>query len=375
MPVKNGLSKLQKVDWDFPNSNKTDSIHSIHPYPAKFISEIPRNLIKIIGVPKDTWILDPFCGSGATLTEAQLAGIPSLGIDLNPIACLMSRVKTRPLTKSLVPFAEKTISEARNGMTNIDIPDIPNLDHWFKRVVQEEVARLLLAIDLIPHEEIEVKEALKLALSSILVKVSNQDSDTRYVAVEKNIHSGDVYQNFLAASDRISDAKTSYRPKTWQAKIFQKNILTVTKEDISKPVGLVITSPPYPNAYEYWLYHKYRMFWLGYDPLAVKKSEIGARAHYFKKNHPTVEDFKKQMQFLLTLLHNVMVNGGHACIIIGRSKIHGEIIDNASIIMKIAEKVGFTTTEILQRKIAENRKSFNLSHANIKTEHILVFKK
>lgn len=375
MPVKNGLSKLQKVDWDFPNSNKTDSIHSIHPYPAKFISEIPRNLIKIIGVPKDTWILDPFCGSGTTLTEAQLAGIPSLGIDLNPIACLMSSVKTRPLTKSLVPFAEKTISEARNGMTNIDIPNIPNLDHWFKRVVQEEVARLLLAIDLIPDEEIEVKEALKLALSSILVRVSNQDSDTRYVAVEKNIHSDDVYQNFLAASDRISSVKTSYRPKTWQAKIFQKNILTVTKEDISKPVGLVITSPPYPNAYEYWLYHKYRMFWLGYDPLAVKKSEIGARAHYFKKNHPTVDDFKKQMQFLLTLLHNVMVNGGHACIIIGRSKIHGEIIDNASIIMKIAEKVGFTTIEILQRKIAENRKSFNLSHANIKTEHILVFKK
>ena len=46
--------------------------------------------------------------------------------------------------------------------------------------------------------------------------------------------------------------------------------------DIPRRVGLVITSPPYPNAYEYWLYHKYRMYWLGLDPIAVKKQEIGA---------------------------------------------------------------------------------------------------
>lgn len=373
--MKNGLSALHKIDWDFPNSNKTGNIHSIHPYPAKFISEIPGNLIEIIGVPKNTWILDPFCGSGATLIEAQLAGIPSIGIDLNPIACLMSKVKTRPLEKDLVHFAEKVVLKATNGMADIGIPTIPNLDHWFKKGVQEEVARLLLAIDMIPDEEIEVKEALKLALSSILVRVSNQDSDTRYAAVEKNINSGDVYQKFLASSQRIKNVKMDYHPKTWQSEILQRNILNVTQDDISKPVGLVITSPPYPNAYEYWLYHKYRMFWLGYDPLKVKEAEIGARAHYFKKNHPTVDDFKQQMTKLLTLLHNVMVSDGHACIVIGRSKIHGEIIDNASIIMKIAEDVGFITTEKLQRKIAISRKSFNLSHANIKTEHILVFRK
>ena len=43
-----------------------------------------------------------------------------------------------------------------------------------------------------------------------------------------------------------------------------------------------MTSPPYPNAYEYWLYHKYRMYWLGMDPIAVRQQEIGARPHYFR---------------------------------------------------------------------------------------------
>src|ERR1700752_3595814 len=89
-------STLNKVNWNFdevPNS----ALHSIHPYPAKFIPNIPRALINSLPIPEGSIILDPFCGSGVTLTEAQDAGIESLGVDLNPIACLLSRVKTNPL--------------------------------------------------------------------------------------------------------------------------------------------------------------------------------------------------------------------------------------------------------------------------------------
>ncbi len=258
-------------------------------------------------------------------------------------------------------------------LIDVDIPSIPNLDHWFKDEVQNEIARLLAGIKML--DDAQTQNALKLALSSILVRVSNQDSDTRYAAVEKKIAQGDVYKNFLFACKRIQRIKTNYHPKTWQVKILQKNIFDVTKNDISKPIGLIVTSPPYPNAYEYWLYHKYRMFWLGYDPLKVKAAEIGARAHYYKKKPPTVNDFKEQMAYLLNLLYDVLVTDGHACIVIGRSKIHGKIIDNATIMTEIAENIGFHLVEKLERKIAPNRKSFNLSHANIKVEHILIFGK
>ncbi len=371
--MKNGLASLRKINWDFPNSRKADSVHAIHPYPAKFISEIPQTLIEIIGAPDDTWVFDPFCGSGATLVESQLAGFPSMGIDLNPIACLMSEVKTRPLDEALPSFAQKVVAKARNGGGEITVPKIPNLDHWFKPEAQEEVARLLPAIEEV--EDIIVQDALKLALSSILVRVSNQDSDTRYAAVEKNIGPGDVYQQFLYAVKRLWNIKSRYHPKTWETKVLKKNILEVRKDDIAKPVGLAITSPPYPNAYEYWLYHKYRMFWLGYDPLDVKKDEIGARAHYFKKNPPTIDDFKNQMSYVMALLYDVLVDDGYACIVIGRSKIHGQIIDNAAIMVDAAQAAGFELATKLQRRIASNRKSFNLSHANIKTEHILIFAK
>ncbi len=347
-------------------------IDSIHPYPAKFIREIPRTLIQILGVPQGTSILDPFCGSGATLVEAQLAGITSIGIDLNPIACLISRVKTQPLDANLIEWAQHVIHKAKLSVTP-NIPLIPNLDHWFMPQVQEIIARLLNQIAEVSF--IAVREALQLALSSILVRISNQESDTRYAAIAKKIEHEKIYQLFLEASHRIALAKDKHQIVKFQTRIICQDVLKVTKADIQSQVGLVITSPPYPNAYEYWLYHKYRMFWLGYDPLGVKEQEIGARAHYFKKDYPTEQDFRNQMTMVLQLIQATLIQGGYACIVIGRSKIHGRIIDNSAILGEVAHELGFTLVVNLVRRIANSRRTFNLSHANIKTENILVFAK
>jgi len=140
-------------------------------------------------------------------------------------------------------------------------------------------------------------------------------------------------------------------------------------------VGLVITSPPYPNAYEYWLYHKYRMWWLGYDPLHVKENEIGARAHYFKKNHQTVDDFINQMNQLFENLWDVCADGAFVCFVIGQSKIHGNIIENEKLIGQAGIDAGFSHINTITRTINPSRKSFNLYHARIKDEFIVVLKK
>jgi site-specific DNA-methyltransferase (cytosine-N4-specific) len=366
------INRLNKIDWNFPNSNTAGGINSIHPYPAKFIQEIPKELIGIIGVPKGTCVFDPFCGSGATLVEAQLAGKPSIGIDLNPIACLISRVKTQPLTSSFMECVKHVINSAQS-YTKITIPQIPNLDHWFMPEIQETTAKLLLSIESVKEQRI--KDALRLALSSVLVRVSNQESDTRYAAINKDIDANKYYSLFSRAAEHLWKVKNAYKPKFYNTEVLCKDTLAVTKKEIKQPVGLVITSPPYPNAYEYWLYHKYRMFWLGFDPIQVKRNEIGARAHYYKKNPPTANDFHNQMVTLFNLFWDVVVKNGYVCVVIGRSKVHGKIIDNASIINDVGKLVGFTPMLKLSRLIASSRKTFNLSHANIINENILIFRK
>lgn len=375
-PKKRGIvrrsvtERLGAINWDFPDAKYGETIHSIHPYPARFIADIPRALIRELRPPTGTAILDPFCGCGTTLVEAQVAGLPSVGIDLNPIACLIARVKTNPIPPELAPAAAALVRSAKT-LAAPTVPTIPNLDHWFQKHVQTAVAALTSQIDAMSPGNLV--DHMRLALSSILVRVSNQDSDTRYAAVSKNITSDQVFSQFLAACRRLDAIKPHLQFAYPPARIIESSVLEVTPAQISLPVGLVITSPPYPNAYEYWLYHKYRMWWLGYDPLAVKNKEIGARAHYFKKNHATVEDFRNQMRSVLTLISSVVVPGGFICIVIGRSRIHGTHIDNGSLIAEIAAEAGLHSIARLTRTIAPARKSFNLAHARIASEDLLVF--
>ncbi|NDK54782.1 site-specific DNA-methyltransferase [Pontibacter sp. BT213] len=366
-----GYEALRNINWNFQDSI-SDTIHSIHPYPAKFISDIPRAVLRALPIPKDTIVLDPFCGSGVTLVEAQRAGIESVGVDLNPIACLLSRVKVNILDRGFLKSAESVISNCLAYEGAIEIPLIPNLDHWFRGDVQEAITLIIREINSIENHNIQ--DALRFCLSSIIVKVSNQESDTRYAAIEKNYRKADVFDLFSKAAKKLAKVKNESRSIV-ASSILNKSSLTLNANDFNKKIGLVITSPPYPNAYEYWLYHKYRMWWLGYDPIDVKEQEIGARAHYFKKNHQTEHDFIRQMNELFSSLQENMIDGGYAVFVIGRSKIHGRIIENHKIVKEAGENNGFEEVLTTTRVIKASRKSFNLSHARIKEEYIVVLKK
>ena len=362
-------SVLADMDWDFPDRVVHSRIESIHPYPAKFVAELPRALLSVLPIPPGTAVLDPFCGGGTTLVECQRMGLPSVGIDLNPIACLMARVKTAPRPRGLRESAVDVIDRARRA-GDVAIPPLPNLDHWFDGPIQHELAALTEAIG---GAAASVQDALRLALSSIIVRVSRQESDTRYAAIEKNVTRSDVSTLFLRAATRLDDVLADRNYPLASADVFEADTLKFDPSRLGRRVGMIITSPPYPNAYEYWLYHKYRMYWLGFDPLAVKAREIGARAHFFKRNHHTEDDFARQMARTFDLIREVLLPGGYACFVIGRSRIHGRDVDNARIVEEAAE--GFDLVFSTDRTISARRKSFNLSHANIKTEKILMLKR
>jgi site-specific DNA-methyltransferase (cytosine-N4-specific) len=364
-------TRLAGVGWNFSDASRNRrSIHTFHSYPARFIPEIPRTVIRELAPPRDTLVFDPFCGCGTTLVEAQQAGYASVGVDLNPIGCLISRVKTTPLPSGFLDAANCCIAKAREH-TPPPLPDIPNLLHWFRADVCEALAAIRVEIRKV--DDGSTKQALEAVFSSIVVRVSNQDSDTRYAAVTKSLSSEAVFETFAESAQTLA-ALTMTLPILLEtpATVLNRNIFDVCPADIPGDVGLVVTSPPYPNAYEYWLYHKYRMWWLGYDPLAVKSSEIGARAHFFSGRRDK-EDFHAQMAGVFKLLAEVMRTGAYCCFVVGDSKIHGEIVDNAELLLKAATQYGFKLAFKSDREINPHRKSFNLHHARIKREHVLVW--
>lgn len=365
---------LREIDWTFPSAQTRGDTHGIHSYPAKFIPQIPRALIAALHPGDDTAVLDPFCGSGTALVEAALSGIPAIGVDVNPLACLISRVKVTPLRRSLVTAAEIVSAAAMKRPRAI--PPIPALDHWFQHDVQLAISSLIYEIDSTIDDSL--REALRVALSRIIVRVSNQESDTRYAAIKKVVTGADVYRHFMRSAQAIDEALATAWPGLLAAapkvSILNEDILKVRPRDIGARVSLVITSPPYPNAYEYWLYHKYRMYWLGMDPLAVKAAEIGARPHYFKKQPHTPADFQRQMDHVFGLLSDVLVSGGHACFQVGSSLIRGQEIDNAAIIKRAATSQRFSLVASMARAIPLCRKAFNPRHSRIREENVLVFR-
>src|SRR5713226_6334098 len=110
------ISKLEASDWDFADSTNESDAHNIHPFPAKFIADIPRKVFSFIPVQPSTAVLDPFAGSGTTLLEAQRSGLDFVGVDLNPIAVLISRVKTAGPVLGGVDAARHVSASARKQL-------------------------------------------------------------------------------------------------------------------------------------------------------------------------------------------------------------------------------------------------------------------
>jgi site-specific DNA-methyltransferase (cytosine-N4-specific) len=117
------------------------------------------------------------------------------------------------------------------------------------------------------------------------------------------------------------------------------------------------------------------MWWLGYDPLFVKQHEIGARPHFFKKNHHGPDDFKEQMSKVFALLSPICARDAYVCFVLGNSKIHGKIIDNTELLITAAQQEGFMPRAVLPRNISFSHKSFNLAHARIQSENIVVLQR
>jgi site-specific DNA-methyltransferase (cytosine-N4-specific) len=338
-------------------------------------------------------VADIFCGSGTTLLEALQLKRNAVGVDANPLAALISRAKTTPL--SVEDFEE--IERHKRACQNIaswiepctgDLfyhdapfrslgwrPDASVCDFWFLSHVVEELAEIRRLIEAMPVGH--VRTLCTVCFSAIIVNVSKQDSDTRYVRRNKSVFPGDTIKRYIDQLN-FSIARTSELANLIEDRLICDvkctNILNLP--DIG-PLDLVVTSPPYPNAYSYHLYHRTRLIWLGYDPEAFKKIEIGSHRKYSAKgrDRATRETFLGELRDIFEWLKPRLKTKGYACFVVGDSTLAGERIDNASLLSDCARDIGFREIVRIGRTISSTRKAFNPVIGKIKTENIVVLQK
>jgi DNA modification methylase len=297
--------------------------HYLFRYPAKFHPPVVRSLINEYTQPQER-ILDPFCGSGSLLLEAAVAHRHSVGADVDPVAVLVSSVKThcfniKHLTKScdaLLALLEKhqrpeqeyvvrqfedlnptQYSEAFILVSSY-VPAIPNLLHWFRRYVVIDLAYIRGEMLTVAIPETH-RNFFKVCFASIIRRASNADP-VPVSGLEVTSHMkrkdalGRVINPFALFAKSIKDslqAVANFRSRVCtnsKASVFRADALQLNLH-IKTPIDAVITSPPYHSAVDYYRRHQLEMYWLGLingqeERLALKPAYIG-QSKVRKNNH------------------------------------------------------------------------------------------
>ena len=374
--------KRENFIFDFNDIDSPFLTHSLHPYPAKFPPQLPRKILSLYGKQGDT-VLDPFCGSGTTLVEGRLQGLNVIGVDVNGLACLLSKVKATPLNLSQIEIIRHVTQQIQNlnfrfkfgDKFEIQVKEIEGLSHWFQDNVAKELTTILTEIEKLSDND--VKDFLKIVFSSIIVRVSNQESDTRFAAIKKNIPDCLTFDLFIERtkeySNRICDFSKQIVFQT-EFKIYNadsRNLNFIEPES----VDLIITSPPYANTYDYYLYHKFRKRWLDLNVQFAQYNEIGSRREYssLKKNP---EKWIKDLKICFAEMNRVLKKNKLAFVVIGDSVIKKELMKIDEIIKGFSASVGFKICDIITSDLASHSKIFNPNFAQKgKKEHLIILQK
>jgi site-specific DNA-methyltransferase (cytosine-N4-specific) len=347
-----------------------DRIHSVHPYPCKFPADTARAYVDAgAGV-----VLDPFCGSGTTLVEAARAGAGTIGFDCNPVAVLISRFKLLEAGPAFLAKCEKQLSDLEYqgpflALKDLPLHEFPGRDHWFSPVVQRELAALLGWIR--AADGVETRVWLETALSSIINRVSFQDSETRYVRTPRPIQIGSTVALYARKARELLEALAARGP-------LRGRLRTVDVADVvgglpvdDETVDLIVTSPPYANTMDYYLYHKQRMNVLGFDFKTAQTREIGSRWEYSSLK-ATRAKWDSDYTRCLSEFLRVLKPGGRAVVIIGDSQIAGERVDAGALTVEAAAALGFEVAGARATSLSRRSSSFNVSFQRPnKLEHVL----
>lgn len=367
-----GLAALDAVDWSFSESTNRSLTHGMHPWPAKFIPDIPATAIRYLSAPDDI-VLDPFCGCGTTALESLAAGRGFVAADLNPLAVRITEgkceVPTAQERRAILEWSQELRTQEPSSLLLDRAPAIPNLAYWFDEPVVAQLSYLLAKI-----RRLRTATAfLETVFSSIVVGVSRQESETRYRRVDRDISAGDVLERFrrkLMIALGMASTLDSHPLNTRQYLVSDARTLA----DRVEPgvAGLAVFSPPYPNAFDYHLYHRFRMFWLGFDPRIVKHNEIGAHLRYQPDHFEWLEDMTASFR---AIAHAVRKGGFIVCVV-GDGLIRGRTIPSGDLLWdRAGPEAGLRPRWRQRRHIRDSRKTFNLSDSRLKDEQVLVFQR
>lgn len=384
---QDAFTSLRQLDWSFLDDETGFLAHDIHPYPAKFIPQIPGTLISLLSA-RGELVLDPFGGSGTTALEAVRLGRRAISVDANPLSALIGRAKTACIDRatlrelqgmySALASEHQVLSQDPTHLIELYSkhgPCIPNREKWFADSAFGELCLVKARIAALDTQA--ARDIGLVALSRIAIRASFQDSETRYKSVPRAIPVGETLRRYLKefrlVIEAISDSEAVTRYGI--SRFLCADIRTLAANEVPDgSVDLIVTSPPYGNATDYHLYHRFRLLWLGFDPITLSRVEIGSHLKHQRENSG-FESYFADLRSAVITMARVLRPGRYAALVLGDSIYKGERHDAASRLAVTAEDMGFDACCYFTRSIHATKRSFAHAGRRATNERIIIMRR
>lgn len=358
--------------------------HLFHKYAGKFIPHIPRwALHRFLQRNGQAVVLDPFVGSGTSLAEALLYGQNSFGVDVDPLARLIAKVKTTVIPESRLRVLPEEVIKALEGTKEGSYrPQIPTISHWFN---DQAIADLSAIYDVVERfrNEPDVYDFLLICFSSIIRRASNADNQTMKTYVSHThpkqpeaarplfITTVQTYTDSLIKFGRLAPGNGA---ATVMAADDARTLDSVWREQGLPPADLGITSPPYIKSVDYIYNQMAELFWIGERwGLETQAKQNAFKRKYIGNDRPSGSEsqslrttglddvdeyiskvfeqnrslalvmsrYFQDMEAHFAAMRSILRPGAHYIMVIGDSTLAGIPVPTHSLLTSCAQRSGF----------------------------------
>jgi DNA modification methylase len=397
----------------------SDHVHRWYDYVQGFDPELATRKIREHVAAEEGVVFDPFCGSGTTLVAAQFLGHQAIGVDANPLMCLVCEAKTtwdapigqlKSRAADLLSMLEQKLAAGPgDGEPACAIP-MKSVNKWFLPSVLREVLAVHELLRQLPVTDRRVKNLLRMAYAKAMFESSQVSMCPGITFVKKprpplRVTLKRKLSTIASDLELLRGLDLHKRPK---ARVHLGDARSLGGVVASDSVDLIFTSPPYPTDIEYTRQTRAELYVLDFietmdDVRAIKKrmvrgspkniyksdnneqlvanytmvQDVSAAIHELTKDKNwgwdyarTVREYFGDMLVCLQECLRVLKPGGWALLVVGDQTCKGVRIPATDVLSEIGRDLGFAESYVEQ--VRERRST---THSMTLPENTLALRK
>jgi 16S rRNA G966 N2-methylase RsmD len=301
----------------FDKVSNPKSIHGIYPYRGK-MSALDAAYV-ISQLPSDATLLDPFCGTGTIVYEAQSHGMRAIGVDNNPLACTIAEGKVKQIEKeSAISILTDTIENAGFIEEPRKMPE--SASRYFHPTTADQIMRITeLSKDFPPYLLATLYGSICVAARACNGWLWTSTSVGRINEPLRNI---DFYATLLRKARKHVD----FVNQDNNASILCHDTRRINEVINEGSIDVVYTSPPYFDALDYTSYYsKIVLEIIGMD----RKSIRGGLIQKFSS-------YKEEMEKALLAIDKVVHDESLIIFVVGNRMVRRKLIRGSDLFSDIS---------------------------------------